>query len=63
MNTELDIDACKQGDRAALEKLYKAYSNKLMRICLYYIHDENVAKDVLHDAFIIYLYIYKKPKG
>lgn len=53
MNTELDIDACKQGDRAALEKLYKAYSNKLMRICLYYIHDENVAKDVLHDAFII----------
>ena len=53
MNTELDIDACKQGDRAALEKLYKTYSNKLMRICLYYIHDENVAKDVLHDAFII----------
>ena len=38
MNTELDIDACKQGDRAALEKLYKTYSNKLMRICLYYIH-------------------------
>ena len=37
MNTELDIDACKQGDRAALEKLYKTYSNKLMRICLYYI--------------------------
>lgn len=53
MKTELDIEACKQGDKNALGTLYRVYSNKLMGICRHYIHDENMVKDVLHDAFII----------
>ena len=53
MKTELDIEACKQGDKNALGTLYRVYSNKLIGICRHYIHDENMAKDVLHDAFII----------
>ena len=30
METELDIEACKQGDKNALGTLYRVYSNKLM---------------------------------
>ncbi|MCR5076669.1 MAG: sigma-70 family RNA polymerase sigma factor [Prevotella sp.] len=53
MKTDIDIDACKQGDRAALGKLYTAYSDRLLRICRRYVKDEDAAEDVLHDAFII----------
>lgn len=47
------IDACKQGDRRALGELYAAYSHKLLGICRYYVKDESVVEDILHDAFII----------
>lgn len=47
------IDACKQGDRRALGELYAAYSRKLLGICRYYVKDESVVEDILHDAFII----------
>lgn len=53
MNIDVDIDACKQGEREALGNLYKAYSGRLMRICLHYVADESTAEDILHDAFII----------
>ena len=53
MNIDVDIDACKQGEREALGNLYRAYSNKLMRICQHYVADESTAEDILHDAFII----------
>ena len=62
MKTELDIEACKQGDKNALGTLYRVYSNKLMGICRHYIHDENMAKDVLHDGLYHHFYIYKKPE-
>ena len=53
MNIDVDIDACKKGEREALEDLYKAYSNRLMRICQHYVTDKSTAEDILHDAFII----------
>ncbi|PTL34404.1 RNA polymerase subunit sigma-70 [Prevotella sp. oral taxon 376] len=53
MNIDVDIDACKQGEREALGNLYKVYSDRLMRICLHYVADESAAEDILHDAFII----------
>lgn len=53
MKVDVDIDACKQGEREALGNLYKAYSGKLMRICRHYVKDESTAEDILHDAFII----------
>jgi len=53
MNIDVNIDACKQGERKALGNLYKAYSGKLMRICLHYVTDKSTAEDILHDAFII----------
>ena len=53
MKIDVNIDACKQGEREALGNLYKAYSDRLKRICLYYVEDESTAEDILHDAFII----------
>lgn len=53
MKVDVDIDACKQGEREALGNLYKAYSSRLKRICLHYVADESTAEDILHDAFII----------
>ncbi len=54
MKVDVDIDACKRGEREALGNLYKAYSDRLLRICLHYVTDESTAEDILHDAFIMY---------
>ena len=40
MKIDVNIDACKQGERKALGNLYKAYSDRLKRICLHYVADE-----------------------
>ena len=53
VDVDVDIDACKQGERKALGNLYKAYSDRLLRICRHYVTDESTAEDILHDAFII----------
>lgn len=53
MKIDVNIDACKQGEREALGNLYKAYSDRLKRVCLHYVDDESMAEDILHDAFII----------
>lgn len=47
------IDLCKKGDEQALSLLYKTYSDKMMKICLRYVSDRQVAQDLLHDGFII----------
>ncbi len=47
------IDLCKEGDEQALSLLYETYSDKLMKICLRYVYDKQIAQDLLHDAFII----------
>lgn len=47
------VDLCKKGDEQALSVLYKTYSVKMMRICLHYVSDRQIAQDLLHDGFII----------
>lgn len=47
------VDLCKSGDEQALGVLYKTYSRKMMRICLHYIPNREVAEDLLHDGFIV----------
>ena len=53
MKVAVNIDACKLREREALGNLYKAYSDRLKRVCLHYVTDESTAEDILHDAFII----------
>lgn len=47
------IEACRRGDRQALGALYTAYYHKLLNVCRYYVKDESIAEDILHDAFIL----------
>lgn len=47
------VDLCKNGDEQALDLLYKTYSGKMMRICLHYVSDRQIAQDLLHDGFIV----------
>lgn len=47
------IDLCGKGDEQALSLLYKTYSDKMMKICLRYVSDRQIAQDLLHDGFII----------
>lgn len=47
------VDLCKKGDEQALSLLYNTYSAKMMRICLHYVVDRQIAQDLLHDGFII----------
>ncbi len=52
--TEL-ISRCKAGDRQALDLLYQRYRPKLLNVCKHYAKDDDVAEDLLHDAFVVIL--------
>ena len=60
MNINKLVKQCQDGDREALGVLYTTYYNKLLKICSHYISDENAAKDILHDGFIV---IFSSIKG
>ena len=47
------VDLCKKGDEQALNSLYNTYSGKMMKICLRYVPDKQIAQDLLHDGFIV----------
>lgn len=49
------VDGCKRGDSASAEALYRDYSGKLMGICRHYVDSQEVAEDLLHDAFVVIL--------
>lgn len=52
--TEL-ISRCKADDNRALHLLYQQYKPKLLGICKQYAKEDDVAEDLLHDAFVIIL--------
>ena len=47
------IERCQQGDREAFGLLYTASRDQLRTLCLRYVPNENVADDLLHDAFVV----------
>lgn len=49
-------ERCKQGDQEAFALLYTAMRQPLRAVCLGYVHDEAVADDLLHDAFLLIFY-------
>ena len=49
-------ERCQQGDREAFALLYTAMRQPLRTVCLSYVHDEDVADDLLHDAFLLIFY-------
>ena len=55
MDSQTLIVRCKAGEREALHLLYEQYRPRLLNICRQYVKDNNVAEDLLHDAFVIIL--------
>ena len=53
MQLQQIAERCQQGDRKALAQLYTATREQMRGICLSYVHDETVADDLLHDAFLL----------
>lgn len=53
MNNKRLIELCCQGDKQALGILYQKYYNKMIRVCLFYVADRQIAQDLIHDSFII----------
>ena len=53
----MDIGAivadCKNGNSDAFGILYRTFSLPMMGVIGYYIHNQDVAKDILHDGFIV----------
>ena len=39
--------------RQTYTDIYKTYSGKLYGVCLHYVHDPDIASDLLHDSFIV----------
>jgi RNA polymerase sigma factor (sigma-70 family) len=52
-NIELYIKKCVQNDREAQLKLYQLFSPVLYGLCLKYMRNEDDAKDVFQEAFVI----------
>lgn len=57
------VDLCKKGNEQALSLLYKTYSKKMMRICLHYIPDKQIAQDLDSLSFSLRLRHYVLPKN
>lgn len=55
MDSQTLIARCKAGEREALHLLYEQYRPRLLNICRQYVKNNNVAEDLLHDAFVIIL--------
>ena len=47
------IQRCQQGDREAMGQLYTAMHDELLARCRKFAANDNVAEDLLHDAFLL----------
>jgi len=52
--TEKDmIEGCRRGDISARRELYERLSGLMYGVCCRYVKDRDMAKDLLHDGFIV----------
>ena len=47
------VKQCQLGDREAFGILYQTYLAPMREVVAYYIHNDDIEKDVLHDGFLI----------
>ena len=55
MNVHKLFSRCKAGDQHALHLLYEQYRPRLLNICRQYTKGDDVAEDLLHDAYVVIL--------
>lgn len=53
MDIESIVSDCKNGNSDAFGVLYRTYSLPMLGVIGYYIHNQDIAKDILHDGFIV----------
>lgn len=53
MDIESIVEDCKNDDSDAFGVLYRTFSLPMLGVIGYYIHNQDVAKDILHDGFIV----------
>ncbi len=49
---EVDIDALRNGDKRAYEKIYNEFFDVLYHLCLHYLNDEKVSEEIVQDTFM-----------
>ncbi|HCC52224.1 MAG TPA: RNA polymerase [Porphyromonadaceae bacterium] len=64
MDEKLIIDACVRGESWARKKVYEMYAPTMMSLCIRYVGNREIARDILQDGFIkvfthIHTYSYK----
>jgi RNA polymerase sigma-70 factor (ECF subfamily) len=47
------VRECLKGSRLAQKELYGRLSSRMFSVCIRYVGDREIAKDVLHDGFIV----------
>lgn len=52
MNEFQLIEGCRKGSRLAQKELYEKYSRRMMGVCLRYVSDREMARDLLQDGFV-----------
>ncbi|MDR1332270.1 MAG: sigma-70 family RNA polymerase sigma factor [Tannerella sp.] len=52
MNETQLVKGCLSGDRNAQRALYDMYSRKMLGICMRYVNNREVARDLLQDGFV-----------
>lgn len=53
MDIEAIVKDCQNGSRDAFAFLYQTYSLPMMGVISYYVHNNDIVKDILHDGFIV----------
>ena len=52
MQEETIVEECKNGNKTAMEELYRSYAPVLFVVALRYLGERELAEDILHDSFI-----------
>jgi RNA polymerase sigma-70 factor (ECF subfamily) len=52
MNEEQLIENCRKNNRVAQKELYDTYSRKMMSVCLRYVEERELARDLLQEGFV-----------
>lgn len=52
MQEETIVEGCRDGNKAAMEELYRSYAPVLFVVALRYLGERDLAEDILHDSFV-----------
>jgi RNA polymerase sigma factor (sigma-70 family) len=47
------VEQCKLGNREAFSTIYNDYYGRMLRVVLHYVNDSEIARDIVHDGFVI----------